>query len=170
MREIARGVGLQPGALYYYFASKDDLLLACQTWSLDRLIDRAEAIRAEEAGPAERLEALILSHLDLTLRVTGGGAAHIEVGALPPRHRRGIVRRRDAYEALVRETIEDGIQDGVFAPVDARAAALALLGALNWTAVWWRPGGDWSSENVAGDFAGIFLHGLMRRGSEEINE
>ena len=39
MREIARGLGMAPGALYYYFKSKEDLLYACQTLSLKRLLE-----------------------------------------------------------------------------------------------------------------------------------
>jgi hypothetical protein len=46
--------------------------------------------------------------------------------------------------------------------VDSKLAALALLGALNWAAVWWRPDGSLPVEEVADRTADLFLKGLER--------
>ena len=39
-----------------------------------------------------------------------------------------------------------------------------------WTSDCWRPGGGWSSDEVAEAFSGIFLQGLLKRPDEESNE
>jgi AcrR family transcriptional regulator len=163
MREIADGLGLRPGALYYYFESKEDLLLACQEWTLDRLIDGARRIARSGGSAAERLRALVALHLDLTLSETGGSAAHVEFRALPPARLREVVRRRDAYEALVRGVVRDGAREGRFRAVDPKAAALALLGALNWSVFWWSPEGRWTAEELAEQVSDLFLGGLLAR-------
>ena len=41
------------------------------------------------------------------------------------------------------------------------AAAMALLGALNWSVVWWNPEGRWSSPDLVAGFADIFVDGLL---------
>jgi len=160
MREIAEGLGVAPGALYYYFPSKNDLLYGCQTIALDRLIEGARAIAREEAPAAERLRRLIGHHLDVILDVLGGSAAHLEFAALPREQRQEIGKRRDAYERVLRRVIRDGAKDGTLRPVDEKTTALALLGALNWTVVWWRPEGRQTPEALGATYADLILHGL----------
>ena len=162
MREIAQGLGLAPGALYYYFESKEDLLHACQRLSLERLLRSATVIAATAAAPGEKLRRLVLAHLSHVLGELGGSFAHVEFQALPEEKLREVVRWRDAYERLVRGVIDEGIATGAFRATDGKLAALALLGALNWAAVWWRPDGAFSVEEVARQTADLFLKGLER--------
>jgi len=162
MREIATGLGLAPGALYYYFESKEDLLHACQRLSLQRLLKSASAIAATAEPPAEKLRRLVLAHLSHVLGDLGGSFAHVEFHALPDPQLAEVVGWRAAYERHVRGIIEEGIRAGAFREVDGKLAALALLGALNWAAVWWRPDGPLSVAEVAERTADLFLKGLER--------
>jgi AcrR family transcriptional regulator len=162
MREIAKGLGVAPGALYYYFESKEDLLHACQRLSLERLLRSAGEIAAAKAAPAEKLRRLVLAHLSHVLGELGGSFAHVEFHALPDAQLREVVGWRDAYERLVRGVIDEGIRAGAFRAADGKLEALAILGALNWAAVWWRPDGALSAEEVARGMADLFLKGLER--------
>jgi AcrR family transcriptional regulator len=162
IREIANGLGLAPGALYYYFESKEDLLHACQRLSLERLMRSAGEIAAAKAPPGEKLRRLVLAHLSHVLGELGGSFAHVEFHALPDAQLEEVVGWRDAYERLVRGVIDEGVREGEFRTVDAKLSALALLGALNWAAVWWRPDGALSLEEVARGTADLFLKGLER--------
>ena len=162
MREIAKGLGIAPGALYYYFSKKEDLLYACQEISLRRLNERGEEL-ASASGPADaRLRALILNHLDLTLDELGGSAAHVEFHALPADRLETIVAERDRYESWIHMILEDGIETGLFRPVDIKLTTMALLGALNWTVMWWKPEGRWSASDLCLGFADLFVQGLKR--------
>ncbi len=167
MREIAEGLGLQPGALYHYFASKDDLLFACQDLSLTRLLEGGRAIAALAVGPSEKLRRIVRLHLAQTLEATGASPAHLEFDALPAHHRTALVGRRDAYERAVRGVVEEGVREGLFGEVSPKLATLSLLGALNWSVVWWRPGRGWKVEEVADRIADLFLDGLRKRSDEE---
>lgn len=166
MREIAKGIGVAPGALYYYFESKEDLLYACQDISLTRLLAVGSELAAD-SGPADvRLRKLLYAHLDLTLDELGGSAAHVEFHALPEPRLRQIVEKRDAYEAQMRSILEDGIEQGLFRKVDVKLTTLTILGALNWTVFWWRPGGTWSTENLVDGITDLLLGGLRVQTSE----
>ena len=163
MREIAAGLGIAPGALYYYFASKEELLYACQDIALTRLIASAREILAGSLPADRKLRALIAAHLDLTLDELGGSAAHVEFHALPPERLKEIVRKRDAYEGSIRRLIEAGQQAGVFRKTDPKLTTMALLGALNWSVVWWNPSGRWSPPDLVEGFAEVFVQGLRLR-------
>ena len=160
VREIADGLGLAPGALYYYFESKDDLLHACQDISLTRLIETARRITKGTAAADAQLRDLIAAHLDLTLDELGGSAAHVEFHALPEAKLEEIVAKRDVYERLIRRLIRRGIKEGTFRDVDVKLTTMALLGALNWSVVWWDPAGRWSSPDLVKGFADVFVDGL----------
>ncbi len=162
MREIAKGLGVAPGAVYYYFESKEDLLHACQRLSLERLLRSAGEIAAAKARPAEKLGQLVLAHLSHVLGELGGSFAHVEFHALPEAQLAEVVGWRDAYERIVRGILDEGIRTGAFRAPDGKLAALALLGALNWAAVWWRPDGALSVDEVARRIADVFLRGLER--------
>jgi len=160
MREIAAGLGMAPGALYYYFESKEDLLYACQVLSLKRLLKSAGEIVGGELAADEKLRTLVRAHLGHILDELGGSFAHVEFHALPDHMLSEVVSKRDAYERLVRRVIREGVQKGAFRKVDVKLTALALLGALNWTVVWWRPEGHRQLHGVADQITDIFLEGL----------
>ena len=162
MREIARGLDLAPGALYYYFESKEELLYACQMLSLKGLLSSARRILQSDASPEEKLRALVHSHLAHILHEVGGGLAHMEFHALPRARLDEVVEKRDAYERIMRKLIREGIASGAFRRVDPKFASLALLGSLNWTVVWWRPEGKHELSAVAGQFAEIMIEGLRK--------
>jgi AcrR family transcriptional regulator len=162
MREIAAGLNMAPGALYYYFESKNDLLYTCQILSLKRLLASAREIVANDDPADEKLRLLVRAHLGHILDELGGSFAHIEFHALRPERLQEVVSKRDTYERVVRGVLSEGIAAGLFRKTDVKLAALALLGALNWTVVWWRPEGRHDMETVAEHIAGTFLRGLAR--------
>jgi len=160
MREIAAELGIAPGALYYYFESKEDLLHACQTISLERLLRSARELAASDAPPEEKVRRLVAAHLGHVLDELGGSFAHVEFHALPPPLLAEVVKGRDAYERIVRDVLAEGVRAGAFRAMDVKLAALSLLGALNWTVVWWRPEGRHALPQVAAEVADLFLRGV----------
>lgn len=162
MREIAARLNMAPGALYYYFESKEDLLYGCQILSLKRLLSSAGEISSADLPADEKLRRLVGAHLGHILDELGGSFAHIEFHALPPGRLREVVSKRDSYEGLVRGVLKEGVDVGLFRANDVKLTALTLLGALNWTVVWWRPEGRRDLATVADRIAETFLKGLAR--------
>jgi len=165
MRDIAEELGVAVGNLYYYFAGKQDLLAFCQDDALTGLIELADGVRAGSEPPDVKLYRLAVGHVVLLNESTPGSLAHLEVEALEGRWRRLIQARRDRYEEAVRELVEEGTAAGVFRAGDARVAARAILGALNWTVKWFRPDGGKSARQIGEEMAEVLVRGLLLPGA-----
>ncbi len=157
MRDIAGDVGMHAGSMYYHFRSKEELLVAVHEAGIRRITEAVEAAIEGEQEPWRRLEAFAAAHLGVLL--DGGDYAQVVMRELPrepERVRRGLVRLRDDYESVVLRLIEAlPLGPGV----DRRAFRLMLMGALNWSQTWYRPGGE-APEAIAAAFVALLGDGL----------
>jgi AcrR family transcriptional regulator len=169
MREIASAADLSPGNLYHYFSGKNEILFFCQDRSLDRLLVALSAARRDRRPLADRLHDLAVAHVRTLLDQVEGSGAHFEVDALPPRLRARIVAKRDRYERGLRALVADGIRRRALRATDASVATRAFLGALNWTAHWFRPNGERSTHEIAALVADYAVAGLRTHASERAN-
>jgi TetR/AcrR family transcriptional regulator len=161
MREIADEAGLSPGNLYYYFDSKDELLLFCQERTLEHMLAAVDAARAAGQSSAEQLRAILRAHVHALLDELEGATAHLEIDALPDALRAPMIRKRDRYERAVRALVTQGVARGEFAQCDAALVTRAMLGAVNWTARWFRPDGAQSADEVAENISEYLVKGLQ---------
>jgi AcrR family transcriptional regulator len=160
MREIADGLGVTTGVLYYHFKDKDEILYFCQDYSLDRMLEEGARIRREKAAPGVRLRRLIEAQLTCMLDELQGSAAHVEFAGLPPPLLKKIVAKRDKYERLMRGVVSQGMRTGAFRKRDPKLVTLAMLGAINWTIKWYRPEGRQSAARISREFADYLIKGL----------
>ena len=140
MRDIAREVGMLSGSIYYHFPSKEEMLLAVYEEGLRHIAERVDAAVAGQQAPWERLEAGCTAHLEALLELSDYTQVMIRV--LPPEGGKvaeRLLELRDRYEARFRDLI-DAL--ALPEPADRRYLRLLLMGGLNWSHVWYHPGGD----------------------------
>jgi TetR/AcrR family transcriptional regulator, cholesterol catabolism regulator len=164
MRDIAAAAGMAVGNLYYYFRDKRELLAFCQEDALAALLELAAWVRSLPQGPDQKLYLLVVGHVLVLHEESPGAVAHLDVDALAPEARQAVVARRDAYEGSCRQLLHQGVDAGVFRPLDPKLAGAAILGAVNWTAQWYHPGGDRSPRQLGEQLAELLLRGVLAEG------
>ncbi len=152
MREIAEEAGLSPGNLYHYFSGKDEILLFCQERTLERM---HAAVQSAKGPAAERLRMVLRAHVHCMLDELEGATAHLDIESLPPKLRAPMIEKRDAYERAVRAIVAK-----VTRREDAALVTRAMLGAVNWTARWYRPDGPQSPDEIADTLSEYLVKGL----------
>jgi len=151
---------MKKGNLYYYFRNKEEILFACHQYSLDRLLVLLDDVNASPQSPEEKLRRLIVAFVHTILDELHGTALFLDLEALSAPHLKTVIVRRDRFDHGMRKILQEGIQEGAFAPSDAKLLSFAILGAVNWIPRWYRPEGPASSEEVADRFAAYLIAGL----------
>ena len=164
MRDIAAAAGMAVGNLYYYFADKQALLAFCQEDALAGLLELAARVRGESLPSDQRLWLLVVGHMLRLHEATPGAIAHLDIDGFASAARAEVLAQRDAYEETFREIVRQGAEEGLFRRVDPKLAALTLLGALNWTAQWYRPGGGKTAAALGEEMADLLVRGLLADG------
>jgi len=162
MRDIAQRAGLSVPGVYHYFSSKQEMLVAILDLTMDDLLGRSRAARAEGADPVARfallVECLALFH---TQRRELGFVGASEMRSLAPTQRQRLAAARRAQQRMVDEEVEQACRAGAFAtgrPHEASRAVVTMCTALP---QWYEPGGDATAEEVAAQYVQFSLD-LMR--------
>lgn len=161
--DIAERIGVGKTALYHYFPDREAILYECHRESLAELLRLLARVESWRASATERLAWLIRDHVRVMTETLAGSPLAFEVSALSPPRRAEVIAGRDRYEGALRRLIADGIAAGEFRLVDPKVAAFVILGAINWIAGWYRPGGDLATEDLGAQFAEHLLGGLTCR-------
>ncbi len=133
LEEVARRLGMRRPSLLYYFADKDALYDAVFADILDALRSRIEAARSAD-DPMARMEAIASAWVDFLSRRPWAARILLRQIAdeLPPRSS-SVQTRSEQILASVREEIEEGVELGLFKPIDAGVFATAIAG----TSMFW---------------------------------
>ncbi len=161
LKDIADAVGILKGSLYYYITSKEKLLADIILEALQAL--NKDLLRVENADltPVERLRQIIVEHVKYNAKYREAGTLFLTekhvISSLDMDEVAEIFKRRDRL--LVR-TLKEGIETGLFRPVDIRVASLAIVGLCNSVLFWYRPAGRLSYDEIADSFFQVLHHGL----------
>jgi AcrR family transcriptional regulator len=165
--DIAEHVGMRKTALYHYFPDKEAILHECHRESL---ADLARIMRdvGDRPTASAKLAYVIAEHVRVMTDTLQGSPLAFDVAALSPARRARMIAGRDRYERRLRAIIAEGMRRGEFRPGDAKIAAFAILGAINWISRWYRPEGALHADEIGEQFVERLLNGLAsgpRRGA-----
>ena len=160
MRDVAAEVGMLAGSIYHHFRSKDDMLVEAYALAVAEIIAATEKALDGKTEPWTRLEAACTAHLEALLAETPFAALMpLDLRQIPEATRGRLVVERDRYE----HHLIGIIKSLDLAPtVDRRLVRFLLLGALNWTPTWYRPGGG-TPLKIAQAFVRTIRTGLLAK-------
>ncbi|NOD98941.1 TetR family transcriptional regulator [Ruegeria sp. HKCCD6228] len=148
MRQIAKEVGVQAGALYNYTPDKQSLLYRLMREHMQDLLSALNALeRCDDCRQA--LRRFVGFHIRFHLqRPDEVFIAYMELRNLSPENFAEIEDLRRQYENALEDILHSGQQAGQFAIPDTKIATLAVIAMLNGVMTWYRSGGRLSLDEV----------------------
>lgn len=160
--EIAEAAGITKRTLYKHMGSKARILVEIHEQFIAEGLERWRSVVARGGAPEDRLRGLIVEHIltvaefQPAIRVFFEEFKHLD-----EEERRLIVERRDAYEAVLREALREGMEAGAFRRLDLDVTTKAVLGALTEVYRWYRRDGELGPEALGRFVADQFVTGLL---------
>ncbi len=157
--ELTEATGLAAGGLYHYIEGKDDLLIAICDELLEPLLAQAREIVAAEAPPVEQLRSLVAAWVAHVVAHRHHMLVFTQERQAIERQRRWrhVRSQRKAFEQILDDVLARGEADGSMTFADRRLSLLALLGMVNYTPQWVRPGGRLAPAEIADGYCAIVL-------------
>jgi len=158
MRQIAREVGLQAGALYNYTPDKQTLLFSLMKGHMDELLVQSPQAVGDDLAPEEALSAFVRFHITYHIeRADLVFISYMELRSLEPENFKVIEAARRAYEDQLEAILQRGQATGVFQIEDSKLATLALIAMLTGVTNWFRRGGRLDIEEVTRHYVQMSL-------------
>ena len=164
IEDIAKAVGIKREGVYYYFRSKEEILLEIILPQSNSLLLTMRSIIRSNISSVEKLHSAMQAHLDsfnpaylemiVALRE---GPDFKNVDKL--RELRRIWRE---YSDLWVKLVEDGQRHGDFLPGHKpRVVAYGILGMCNWLSRWYDPRKGASIAEITATFFSLLTTGLL---------
>ena len=115
MQDIARAVNLQKASLYHHVSSKQEILLELLDQALDILIDQISAVSSQSIPAEKKLPQAMQVYLQTLIDQRGLAAVLLfEHRSLDDELKSRHLPRRDRFEALWRDLIQEGVDSRGF--------------------------------------------------------
>lgn len=161
MRRLAEAVGVQAGALYRYFPTKQALLASMMRAHMSHLLDQWHAERPRCADPVAELDAFARFHVRYHIcRRDEVFINYMELRSLRPDTAPGIVTLRKQYEGELRAILRRGVAAGVFRVPDVPLAGMALIAMLTGVTTWRKADGRLSAAQIEEIYATMALNAV----------
>jgi AcrR family transcriptional regulator len=166
LSDIAQEAGTHAGSLYYYFPSREDLVMEVLLTSLGRMSEFSDSLEDENAhlSPLDLVLAFVRLVIDQTLAPDDYYLrAYMRNGNQVPDNMRKVLktRRHRMRRTLARLLREAQAADQIPARIDTAVAAQFIIGATSWVGMWYEPTGPYSVDKITATFVDLVLHGLL---------
>ena len=163
LQNIADATGLTRPALYHYVRNKEDILAKLVTELAELPAQTLRAVNAEQGLSApERLRRM--ARAVALLQATGPTKFQLLIRSEADLPVELETRYAESRRSVLREfvgVLDTGIAEGTFRPVDARVAALSILGQCNWVAWWHHDATPEENERVADEIADLAVASVL---------
>lgn len=132
MRELAAESGLAKATIYHHFQDKRDIFLNVLERDMQTVRSHIMAAAAAESDPISRLSAVIRTYFGL-MHERRTVIMHVlrELGDEEEKVRDFLCHKRDQYFSHLVLILQQGIDEGVFRPLNPEFTAISMVGMIN---------------------------------------
>jgi TetR/AcrR family transcriptional regulator, cholesterol catabolism regulator len=165
LKDIAAAVGGDRASIYYYFRNKEDIFREMIRLGMSDVINQLQVQSRVETAPSQRLRAAI--EVVLTAYETHYPYLYLyfqedhSSRVIDPTLNAEILDLGRKYETLFRQIVDDGVRAGEFTDkIPTTVVLYSVMGMINWTHRWFRPGGGMSAVQLSSFMSDLLLRGL----------
>lgn len=163
IQDIVDSLGVTKGTFYYYFNSKEELLMDIHTRYIDELLEaQGQILNDESLSCKEKLFKIV--HMLIANIKTQKSSAKIffrEIKNLKEERLLIISSKRDQFRYNVEDLLRKGIENGEFrSNLNAPIITFGILGVANWSYQWFNPEGKISDRELAEMYVEMILNGI----------
>jgi len=160
---VAERLNITKPALYNYFRGKDEILFACWAMGQERVDDLIAGIDAAGGNGLVKLRKLVGAYAEVMATDFGASLVRFDARDLNAKNAEIVRAGKRSIDHTFRGYITQGISDGSIKQCDAKLAAFAIAGSLNWIGHWYQPNGALSADAIADEFSVRLTEGLARK-------
>ena len=161
--DLANACNSSRGALYHYFDSKEQILLEIFETHLETVLSELEAIAAAEREPMPAFRALMRRLMRLNSENQAEQITLLnEMNQLDAPTRAEITQKQRQIVGLIVEALSRLDDRGLMTAENRKVYGMMLLGALNYSYVWYDPVGSIAPETYADMTVDAFVGGFAR--------
>lgn len=164
IQDIADALNVTKGTFYYYFSSKEQLLMDIHLEYIDHLLKRQQIILENTTTNEQKLIKIITMLIeDIKAKGSSGRVFFREIRHLNNKNITLIKKKRNEFRLNIEAVIQNGISEGEFKK-DLRADMIAfgVLGVTNYSYNWFTPDGDVTPNELATIFSEMIINGITK--------
>lgn len=163
IQDIVDELGVTKGTFYYYYSSKEQLLMDIHLEYIDDLLARQESIIAcKKSTNKEKIENLIrLLIEDIEYNGPRGRVFFREIRHLAEDNISIIKEKRDRIRLNIEQVILQGIENKEFkSNLEADIVSFAVLSLTNYSYQWFNPKGVISADELVKIYTNLLFNGI----------
>jgi AcrR family transcriptional regulator len=150
LEQVADALGVTKPFIYAHFASKNELLVEICSRAIKLAHDSLNRALTQEGTASQRLKLVASDFMAAVLSHQAHAVIYSrEEKELKPEDREEINKMRRVFDHKLVALMEEGIAAKEFVVEDVHLAALAIVGIVGWSQVWFRPGGRLTTAEAA---------------------
>jgi AcrR family transcriptional regulator len=168
VRDISRATKMSLSGLYYYFATKEELLYLIQERCFVTLLQRWEQMDSPDLDVRARIRAFGENHLGFFLH----NMPEMKVMAHEDESLTGefadrilVLKRR--YVKVIMDMIGTLSEQENGKGIELRLATFSLFGMMNWIYTWYQPKRDLPVPQLIEQMLRMYFFGLLKAGNAE---
>lgn len=163
IQDITSVLEVTKGTFYYYFDSKEQLLMDIHHDYITNLLERQHRIVDDEhMSQKEKLVKIV--HLLISDIADRGPSARVffrEIRNLADVNIDAIKQKRNQFRLNVEKVIKEGSREGEFrSGLRADMLAFGILGATNWSYNWYQANGEVTPDELTKIYTDMILTGI----------